>query len=333
MQTAGKKKYSKLSAFTDGVKSYLGILIALFVMCALLSIFSDAFLSTRNIFNVLRQIAVNVFLACGMTMVLILGGIDLSIGSIIALSGCLTATMIAKMSLNPLFAIFCGILIGLVVGVANGFVISRTTIPPFIVTLASQNICRGLARVAVDNKTVSVSDSLYQFIGTGYIGGIPVHVIFIAVVIVITAILLSRTQFGRSIYAVGGNRMAATYSGINAKKITMLVYIISGVLAGCAGILSSSRTMVGQYSLGEGAEMNAITAVVLGGTSMSGGVGSVAGTIIGCLIVGVLNNGMNLLGIDSSWQYVVQGVVVLLAVYVDYLKKSNAFSKLRKKKI
>lgn len=333
METSNKKKISKLSVFVDGVKSYLGILIALVAMCVLLSIFSSAFLTTRNIFNVLRQIAVNVFLSCGMTMVLILGGIDLSIGSIIALSGCLTATMIAKMSIHPLIAILCGILIGLIVGIANGFVISRTTIPPFIVTLASQNICRGLARVAVNNKTVSVSNSLYQFIGTGYIGGVPIHVIFIIVVIVITAILLSRTQFGRSIYAVGGNRMAATYSGINARKITMLVYIINGVLAGCAGILSSSRTMVGQYSLGEGAEMNAITAVVLGGTSMSGGVGSISGTIIGCLIVGVLNNGMNLLGIDSSWQYVVQGIVVLLAVYVDYLKKSNALSKIKKRRI
>lgn len=235
--------------------------------------------------------------------------------------------MIAKAGINPFLAILASIALGAVVGLINGLIVAFSTIPPFIVTLATMNISRGLARVMVNNKTVAVNNSIYKFIGTGYVGPIPVHIIFILIVIIITAIILTRTSFGRSIYAVGGNKMAAQYSGIDAKKVILLVFIINGILAGCAGILSSSRTMVGQYSLGDGAEMDAITAVVLGGTSMTGGVGTIGGTVIGCIIVGVLNNGMNLLGIDSSWQYVVQGAVVLLAVGVDFLKKSGMLQK------
>lgn len=147
--------------------------------------------------------------------------------------------------------------------------------------------------------------------------------IFIIIIVAVTGLILSRTQFGRHIYAVGGNRQAAIYSGINASKVTLFVFLLSGLFAGMAGILTASRTFTGQYSLGEGAEMDAITAVVLGGTSMSGGVGTLTGTVIGCVIVGVLNNGMNLMGVDSSWQYIVQGVVVLLAVFIDFFKKKG----------
>jgi len=321
------EKQSPLTPFLGIIRSHLGILAALLIMCILLSVFTPSFLSPKNIFNVLRQIAVNVFLACGMTMVIILGGIDLSVGSIIALSGCICASLIAKLGCSPFLAIPVGILIGGVIGCINGTIASLTTIPPFIITLATMNIGRGLARVAVNNKTVAVDNEIYKFVGTGYVAGIPVHIIFIIIVVALASIILTRTRFGRSIYAVGGNRTAAQYSGVDPKKVTFFVFTISGILAGCAGILSSSRTMVGQYSLGEGAEMDAITAVVLGGTSMSGGVGSIAGTVIGCLIVGILNNGMNLLGIDSSWQYVVQGLVVLIAVYIDFLKKKGVFSR------
>lgn len=322
-----KKGYSFGKSFLDGIKSQAGILIALAVMFILLSITTRSFLTPKNLFNVLRQIAVNVFLACGMTMVIILGGIDLSVGAIIALSGCTCASLITKMGVNVFVAILAGILIGMFIGMINGLITSTTTIPPFIVTLATMNVSRGLARVMVNNKSVAVSDKTYQFIGTGYVGGVPIHVVFILIVVVICSVLLNRTRFGRSIYAVGGNKMAAAYSGINPKKVIFFVFMVNGILAGCAGILSSSRTMVGQYSLGDGAEMDAITAVVLGGTSMTGGVGSISGTVIGCVIVGILNNGMNLLGIDSSWQYVVQGIVVLLAVYVDFIRKTGLFSR------
>ena len=322
-----KNEYSFGKSFLEGLKSQAGILIALAALFILLSITTGSFLTTKNLFNVLRQIAVNVFLACGMTMVIILGGIDLSVGATIALSGCTCASLITKMNVNVFVAILAGILMGMVIGIVNGTIASNTTIPPFIVTLATMNVSRGLARVMVNNKSVAVSDKTYQFIGTGYVGGVPIHVVFIIIVVAVCSILLKWTRFGRSVYAVGGNRMAAAYSGINPKKIIFFVFLINGILAGCAGILSSSRTMVGQYSLGDGAEMDAITAVVLGGTSMSGGVGTISGTVIGCVIVGILKNGMNLLGIDSSWQYVVQGIVVLLAVYIDFVRKTGSFYK------
>ena len=319
------------NSVVDSIKSHLGILIALVAICIFLSITTDTFLTTRNIFNVLRQIAVNTFLACGMTMVIILGGIDLSVGAVIALSACVASIIMTKLGLSCAIALIAALAVGGMIGGINGLITSTTTIPPFIVTLATMNITRGIARVVVNNKAVSVDNAVYKFIGTGYIFGMPVHVLFIIVVVVIVGTILNRTQFGRGIYAVGGNRMAAEYSGVNPRKITFFVFFINGLLAACAGILSGSRTMVGQYSLGDGAEMDAITAVVLGGTSMSGGVGTIGGTVIGCLIVGCLKNGMNLLGIDSSWQYVVQGVVVLIAVYIDYIKKAGLLAKLKKK--
>lgn len=331
MQKNKLDKRSPLSSFVELIRGHLGILAALLVMCIALSIATDSFLTSKNIFNVLRQIAVNVFLACSMTLVIILGGIDLSVGSTVAISGCVCASLITKMGWSPYPAILLAIAIGGVIGCINGLIASCTTIPPFIITLATMNIGRGLARVIVSNKTVAVDNDIYKFIGSGYVGGIPIHVIFIVIVVAVTSVILSRTQFGRGIYAVGGNKMAAKYSGLNPQRITFFVFVINGLLAGCTGILSSSRTMVGQYSLGEGAEMDAITAVVLGGTSMTGGVGNISGTVIGCLIVGVLKNGMNLLGIDSSWQYVVQGFVVLIAVYTDFLKKTGLFSSRKKR--
>lgn len=318
-----KKKNNILVNLWNDIKPHMGVLGALIVLCVALTIITDAFATPRNLFNVLRQISVNVFLACGMTMVIILGGIDLSVGSVIAVSGCLCAGFITKMGMPTLLAILLAILAGGVIGFINGLIVSKTTIPPFIVTLATMNIGRGIARVYTSNKTITISDPTFSFIGTGYVFGIPIHVIFIIIIVAITGLILSRTKFGRHIYAVGGNRQAAIYSGINASRVTLIVFLLSGIFAGMAGILTASRTFTGQYSLGEGAEMDAITAVVLGGTSMSGGVGTLTGTVIGCIIVGVLNNGMNLMGIDSSWQYIVQGVVVLLAVFIDFFKKKG----------
>lgn len=312
-----------LTNLWEGIKPHIGVLGGLIILCLVLTVITDAFATPRNLFNVLRQISVNVFLACGMTMIIILGAIDLSVGSIIAVSGCLCAGFITKLGIPAIPAMFMAVLAGGIIGVVNGLIVSKTTIPPFIVTLATMNIGRGIARVYTANKTITISDPVFGFVGTGYIFGIPIHAIFIVLIIIVTGLILRRTQFGRHIYAVGGNRQAAVYSGINASRVTLLVFTLSGIFAGMAGILTASRTFTGQYSLGDGAEMDAITAVILGGTSMSGGVGTLTGTIIGCVIVGVLNNGMNLLGIDSSWQYIVQGVVVLLAVFIDFFKKKG----------
>lgn len=307
------------------VKGNLGILIGFAIMCIALTVITDSFATARNIFNVMRQISVNVFLACGMTMVILIGGIDLSVGSIIAISGCLSAGFITNNGIPSTAAIALSIAIGAGVGAVNGLIISNTKIPPFIVTLAMMNIGRGFARIYTKATTILVDDNLFIWIGSGKLfGSIPVQIIFMLIVVAITGLILNRTKFGRNIYAVGDNRQAAEYSGINARNITFWVFTLSGLFASCAGVLSAARTFSGQFSVGDGAEMDAISAVVLGGTSMTGGVGRISGTIIGCLVIGVLNNGMNLLGIDSSWQYVVKGLVVLLAVYIDYIKKEKS---------
>lgn len=308
----------------SNIKSNGGIIIGLIIICVLLSFLSENFFTPKNFSNIMRQISINVILACGMTLVIILGGIDLSVGSIIAVSGCLCCGLITNVGMPSYFAIPIAIAAGALVGVFNGFVVSRTSIPPFIVTLAMMNIGRGFARIYTKSTTILVDDPLFTFLGSGKLfGEIPIQLVYMAAVIVISWVLLNRTKFGRNVYAVGDNKQAATYSGINAKRVTMTVFIVMGIFASCAGILSSARTFSAQFNVGEGSEMDAISAVVLGGTSMSGGIGRLSGTIIGCLVIGVLNNGMNILGIDSSWQYVVKGVVVLIAVFIDYLKKKK----------
>lgn len=305
------------------LKENLGIIIALLVLCGLLAVLpatSSSFLSTQNAFNILRQISTNMLIACAMTMVIILGGIDLSVGSIIALSGVIAAGCVSRYNLPIIVALVAGALIGLVIGIFNGFVICRTTIPPFIVTLATMNIARGLAKVYTGGSPVRVVTKEWQFVGAGYIGPVPVPVIIMIIVIIITALMMNKTKLGRHIYAVGGNTQAAEFSGIKVAKVKFIVHAYAGLMAGLAGIILASRMYSGQPTAGEGAEMDAIAAVVVGGTSMAGGSGKIGGTIIGALIIGVLNNGLNLMNVNSFWQDVVKGVVILLAVFIDYIR-------------
>ncbi|MCR5290299.1 MAG: ABC transporter permease [Treponema sp.] len=318
------------SKYTKGIKLYLkenmGILIAFAVLYLFLSInpsTSSAFLTRQNMFNVLRQISTNLYLACGMTMVIILGGIDLSVGSIIALSGCVAAACVSRHAMPIPCALVIGILIGIVFGMINGTIISKTTIPPFIVTLANMNIARGFAYIYTSGSPVRVVTKQWQFIGAGYCGIVPTPVVILLIILVITALLMNNTRFGRHIYAVGGNVTAAHFSGISVKRVKFWVYTFSGLMAGIAGIVLASRMYSGQPTAGEGAEMDAIAAVVVGGTSMSGGSGKIGGTIIGALIIGFLNNGLNLLNVNSFWQYVVKGFVILLAVFVDFIRNRN----------
>ena len=305
------------------LSSNVGIIAALLILCIFLAVYpktAGSFLTSKNVFNVLRQISSNLFLACGMTMVIILGGIDLSVGSVIALSGCIAAGGVARYNLPIPVAILMGITIGLIVGACNGFIISKTTIPAFIVTLATMNIAKGLAYVYTGGSPVRVVSKEWQFIGAGYIASIPTPVIILIVVLVITSILMNNTKFGRHIYAVGGNAQAAEFSGISTARVKFLVHVYTGLMAGIAGVVLASRMYSGQPTAGDGAEMDAIAAVVVGGTSMSGGSGKIGGTIIGGLIIGVLNNGLNLMNVNSFWQYVVKGAVILLAVFIDYLR-------------
>lgn len=331
MNQVSKSKKSFFSTLKDGIlqwfKENIGIIIALLVLCLALSInpiTKNSFLTLKNVFNVLRQISSNLFLACGMTMVIILGGIDLSVGSVIALSGCIAAGAVSRYQLPLPIAIIMGIIVGLIVGLFNGLVISKTTIPAFIVTLATMNIAKGLAYVYTGGSPVRVVTKEWQFLGAGYVGIVPTPVIILIIVLIVTALIMNRTKTGRYIYAVGGNAQAARFSGINVAKVKFFVHAYSGLMAGLAGVVLASRMYSGQPTAGEGAEMDAIAAVVVGGTSMSGGFGKIGGTIIGGLIIGVLNNGLNLLNVNSFWQYVVKGAVILLAVFIDYLKNKKA---------
>ncbi len=321
-----KKKISApapRNAFMSFIFENLGILAALVVLCLILGIFpgtSEYFVTVKNLFNVLRQISTNLLLACGMTMVIILGGIDLSVGSVIALSGVLAAGGVVRYNLPIVPAMMLGLLVGIVFGLFNGFVISKTTIPPFIVTLATMNIARGLAGVYTGGSPVRVVTKEWQWIGAGYAFGVPVPVIIMIIIFIASLLIINRTKMGRYIYAVGGNNLAATYSGINVSTVKFFVYTYSGIMAGLAGIILASRMYSGQPTAGEGAEMDAIAAVVVGGTSMSGGSGKLGGTLIGALIIGILNNGLNLMNVNSFWQTVVKGVVILLAVMLDFFR-------------
>ena len=324
------KKTTATAGVGNAVKIYfkenLGIIVAFLVLCVFLSVFpktSGSFFTRQNIFNVLRQISTNLFLACGMTMVIILGGIDLSVGSIIALSGCISAGCVARYNLPLPIALLMGLLVGLLVGMFNGAVISKTTIPAFIVTLATMNIAKGLAYVYTGGSPVRVVTKEWQFLGAGYVGIFPTPVVILVIVLIITAIIMNKTKMGRHMYAVGGNQQADEFSGIKVEKVKFFVHAFSGLMAGLAGIVLASRMYSGQPTAGDGAEMDAIAAVVVGGTSMAGGSGKIGGTIIGGLIIGVLNNGLNLLNVNSFWQYVVKGVVILLAVFLDYFRNKG----------
>lgn len=303
------------------IKPKAGILIGFFLMCAALSFLSPAFLTQENLMNVLRQVSTNANLAFAMTLAIIIGGIDLSVGSVLAISGSLAAGLIALSGVPIPVAIAVGMLAGTLVGVFNGFVISKTGIAPFIVTLATMQIARGLAYVYTGGMPVRAFVDEFNVIGNGYLGPIPLPVIYSAVIFAAMCFLLYRTKFGRYVYALGGNKSATVYSGININRIQILVYSIVGFLSAFSGVVLCARMYSGQPTVGQGFELDAIAAVVLGGTSFSGGIGTLGGTLIGVFIIGVLNNGLNLLNINSFWQLVIKGVVILLAVYVDVLKK------------
>ena len=310
------------NGFVRYFKENMGTLIGLLVMCVILSFTTEGvFYSQRNLINVLRQVSSNACLAFGMTFAIITGGIDLSVGSILALSGTLSAGLIVKSGFSVPQAVITAIVIGTCLGLFNGFVIAKTTIPPFIVTLAMMQIARGAAYIYSNGQPIRAMIKEYQIIGTGYIGPIPLPVVYMLVFLVLCVILLSKTRFGRHVYAVGGNDKAAIFSGVNVARTKMLVYTMSGFLAAFTGVVLCARMASGQPTAGQAFEMDAIAATVLGGTSMSGGVGKIGSTFIGVLIIGVLNNGLNLLGLNSFWQQIAKGIVILLAVYVDMLKK------------
>ncbi|MBS6955333.1 MAG: ABC transporter permease [Enterocloster asparagiformis] len=305
------------------VRHNLGIMLVLLLLVALLSALSPVFLTPNNLLTVLKQISHNMCLALGMTLVIILGGIDLSVGALVAMIGTVTVGLIVNQGV-PIFAgILIGLILGILCGALNGGFVAFFKFPAFIVTLSMMNIARGVAYIYCGGKTTRIMDERFVKIGTGSLGLVPIPVIYMLVMIVIFSILLNKTKFGTYIYAIGGNREAARLSGVPIKITEIAVFTIAGFMASFAGIVLAARMYSGQPSVGDGHELNAIAACVLGGISMSGGVGRIGGTVMGVLVMGVINNGLNLLNVSTYWQYVAKGAIILIAVMVDWMKQRS----------
>ncbi|RGY98211.1 ribose ABC transporter permease [Clostridium sp. AM58-1XD] len=308
----------------DFIQRNMGILIGLVVLSVFLSFSTDTFLTSRNLISVLRQICVNSLIALGMTFVLIIGGIDLTVGSVVGACG-VSVVIFINRGIPVFMSILLAILIGALIGLLNGVIIAYTGMPPFIVTLSLQQTIRGVAYIITDGRSVACKNKTFDVIGNGYtpLIQIPVPILIVLAAIVAASIILYYMKFGRRMYAIGGNINAAKFSGIKVKSITIRVYVISAMLAALAGIILASRMYSGQPTAGNAYESDAIAAAVLGGTSFMGGIGTVGGTIIGAMVIGFLNNGLNLLHVSSYAQMVIKGIVIITAVGIDLLKKGK----------
>jgi ribose transport system permease protein len=302
-------------------------LIALLVLCILLAFLSDKFFTGANGINVLRQVAVNICISTGMTLIVLTAGIDLSVGSVLALCGAIAAGLLKNgikfpsadlyMGFTILGVVLAALIVGSVLGLINGLAITKFKVPPFVATLAMLTIARGLTMLYTGGHPISNLGDDFALIGAGNFIGIPVPVWIAAIVVLLAIFVTKKTRLGRYIYAIGGNERAALLSGIRINKVKIIVYVIGGALAALGGIIVTSRLDSAQPNAGVSYELDAIAAVVIGGTSLNGGRGSVAGTVIGAVIIGVLNNGLILLSVSPFWQQVVKGAVILLAVIID----------------
>jgi ribose transport system permease protein len=296
-----------------------GMLPVLILICILFAVLTPNFLTENNIINVVRHASINIVLAAGMTFVILTGGIDLSVGSVLGL----TAVIAVVVSLVPSLswaAIPAALLAGLVIGVLTGMIVAYLGLPPFIVTLGTYTAIRGAAYLAAGGTTVINSQINFAWIGNGYLGPVPWLVIIALITIAVSAFILHGTVLGVHVYAVGGNAQAARLTGIPVPFVLIFVYGVSGLLSGLGGAMSASRLYSAQGQLGIGYELDAIAAVILGGTSFSGGIGNVFGTLVGALIIAVLNNGLTLLNVSFYWQLVIKGAVIVLAVTLDKLR-------------
>jgi ribose/xylose/arabinose/galactoside ABC-type transport system permease subunit len=300
------------------------IVVAIVLESIFFAVYAPQFLSLPNILNIALSIAITGILAVGMTAVILTGGIDLSVGSVAALAG-IVAAMVAASGAPGAVALgaAAAVGVGLAVGVFNGLMVARFRVPPFVVTLAMLTICRGLAFVITDGRSVSDLPPGFGFFGQSRLLGVPVPVWLMLFVFAAGWFVLKRMTFGRYVYAVGGNREAAFLAGVNIKGVTLLVYVLNGLLVGLAGLVLASRLGAGVPNAGNQYELDVIAAVVVGGTSLNGGRGSVIATLWGAVFIGVLNNGLNLANIDPYTQRIALGVVILLAVLADQLNKTR----------
>lgn len=316
------------ASYSQTIKRFQPV-IALLVLCIVLSILTDKFFTAANGVNVLRQVAVNICIATGMTLVVLTGGIDLSVGSVLALCGAITAGLLKNglqfpsvdlyVGFTLLGAIIASLIVGALIGLCNGIAITSFRVPPFVATLAMLTIARGFTMLYTSGHPISNLGSSFAVIGTGSWLGIPVPVWIATAVVLLAVFVTQKTKLGRYIYAIGGNETAARLSGIRINKVKLIVYSIGAALAALGAVIVTSRLDSAQPNAGISYELDAIAAVVIGGTSLSGGKGSVWGTVIGAIIIGVLNNGLVLLNVSPFWQQVVKGAVILFAVVIDRL--------------
>lgn len=306
----------------SSVSSQLGVGIALLAEVAFFSIVSPYFLTTDNLLNISLQVSITSIIAIGMTLVILTGGIDLSVGSLVAFVGVISTSLLKLDTTFSLpIAIVAGVLVGAFSGWISGMFITRFRITPFIVTLALMTVWRGAAFIYTDARPVWDLPQSFGFLGGGRLAGIPVPTIIMLSLFIVAHILLTKTPFGRHVYAAGGNAEAARLAGIRTERVLVQVYLLCGVLTAISGILLSSRLNSGQPNAGLMYELDVIAAVVVGGTSLQGGRGTIIGTLIGSLLIGVLRNGLNLMDVGSYVQQVIVGVVILLAVMLDQIRR------------
>ncbi len=319
---SNRQKASKAQAWRNFIQ-VAGILPILLGICIIFSIVTPNFLSLGNFINVIRQASINIVLATGMTFVILTGGIDLSVGSILGV----TAVVGVLVSLLPglgWFAVPAALIAGVCLGLLNGSLIAYLGLPPFIVTLGSYTALRGVAYLVANGTTVINRNLNFAWIGNSYVGPIPWLVIVAFLAVLVSWFVLRRTVLGRHIYAVGGNARAARLTGIKVNRVLLFVYGVSGLLSGLGGIMSASRLYSATGMLGQGYELDAIAAVILGGTSFTGGIGTIWGTLLGALIIALLNNGLTLMNVSFFWQLVVKGLVIIIAVTIDKLRTSSS---------
>ncbi|MBW4444429.1 MAG: ribose ABC transporter permease [Plectolyngbya sp. WJT66-NPBG17] len=300
-----------------------GILPILILICILFSVLTPNFPTPGNAVNILRQASINIVLATGMTFVILTGGIDLSVGSILGVSA-VVGVLVSLSSALGWLAIPAALLTGLAIGLINGSLIAFLDLPPFIVTLGGLTALRGAAYLVANGTTVLNRDLNFAWVGNSYLGPFPWLVVIALLTVLASWFVLRRTVLGVQIYAVGGNQRAARLTGIKVNRVLLFVYGVSGLLAGLAGIMSSSRLYSATGLLGNGYELDAIAAVILGGTSFTGGIGTMPGTLLGALIIAVLNNGLTLLNMSYFWQLVVKGLVIIVAVTIDRLRRRSS---------
>jgi ribose transport system permease protein len=317
MQASRQGVAASVADRMSGAVSQVAAAGTLIVIFAVLSIVAPSFLTADNLFNLGSQTSVNAVMAVGVTLVIITGGIDLSVGSVAALSGVVGVMLMASFGFSPLIGILGGILIGAIAGVVNGLLVSVVGLPPFIATLGMLSVARGLVLIATGAVAVFGAPDSFRLLGQGVIGIIPIPIVLIAIVAIGGHFVLTRTKLGRYAYVMGSNMEAARLSGVPVKKYTTSVYVLSGALAGLGGMIAASRIWSGQPNFGEGLELDVIAAVVIGGASLFGGRGTVLGSLIGAFLVAVIRNGAIQLDINTFYQNVLIGVIIWLAVWWD----------------